>query len=77
LTTLPLRSSESPAVAKWESAGTRRRGPAAVRPIHAGPLLLCVPKTLSMSRDQVIFVDNATGASLFSDAVIVEMDRFG
>ena len=38
---------------------------------------LCVPITSSMSCDQVIFVDHATEASVSSDAVIVEMDRFG
>jgi hypothetical protein len=38
---------------------------------------LCVPKTWSMSCDQVIFVDQASDASLSSDAVIVEMDCLG
>ena len=38
---------------------------------------LCVPKTSSKSCDQAIFVDQATGASLSSDAVLVEIDRFG
>ena len=38
---------------------------------------LCVPKTSSTSCDQAIFVDQATDASLFSDAVLVEVDRFG
>ena len=37
---------------------------------------LCVPKTPSTSRDQAIFVDRA-GASVFSDPVLVEVDRFG
>jgi hypothetical protein len=30
-----------------------------------------------MSRDQAIFVDCAAGASVFSDAVLLEIDRFG
>jgi hypothetical protein len=30
-----------------------------------------------MSCDQVIFVDQATDVSVFSDAVLVEVDRFG
>ena len=34
-----------------------------------------MPKTLSMSCDQAIFVDQATGASLFSDAVLAETDN--
>jgi len=38
---------------------------------------LCVPKTSSASCDQAIFVDQATEASLFADAVLVEIDRFG
>ena len=38
---------------------------------------LCVPKTSSTSCDQAIFVDQATDASLSSDAVLVEIDRFG
>ena len=39
--------------------------------------VLCVPKTSSMSCDQAVFVDQATGVSLPSDAVPVEIDRFG
>ena len=38
---------------------------------------LCVPKTSSMSCDQVILVDQATDASAFSDAVVVEIGRLG
>ena len=38
---------------------------------------LWVPKTSSTSRDQAIFVDQATDASLSSDAVLLEIDRFG
>ena len=38
---------------------------------------LCVPKTSSTSCDQAIFVDQATDASLFPDAVLVEVGRFG
>jgi hypothetical protein len=39
--------------------------------------ILCVPKTSSTSCDQAIFVNQATEASLFSDAVLVEIDRVG
>ena len=42
---------------------------------HAGEL--CVPRTSSVSCDQAVFVDQATAASLFSDAVLVEIDRLG
>jgi hypothetical protein len=38
---------------------------------------LWVPKTSSTSRDQAIFVDRATDASLSSDAVLVEIDQLG
>jgi hypothetical protein len=38
---------------------------------------LWVPKTSSTSRDQAIFVDRATDASMSSDAVLLEIDRFG
>ena len=38
---------------------------------------LCVPITSSTSCDQVIFVDQATDVSVFSDTVLVEVDRFG
>ena len=36
-----------------------------------------VPKTSSTSRDQAIFVDQATDASVSSDAVVLEIGRFG
>ena len=42
-----------------------------------GLAVLCVPITSSTSCDQVILVDHATDVSLFSDAVQVEVDRFG
>jgi hypothetical protein len=38
---------------------------------------LCVPTILSMSCDQAIFVDQATDASLPSDAVVLQVDWFG
>ena len=38
---------------------------------------LCVPKTSSTSCGQAIFVDQATGACLFSDAVLAEVDWLG
>jgi hypothetical protein len=37
----------------------------------------CVPKASSMSSDQAIFVDQATGARLLLDAVLIKIDRFG
>jgi hypothetical protein len=41
------------------------------------PGAVYVPETSSMSCDQVVFVYQATDASLSSDAVLVEIDRFG
>ena len=38
---------------------------------------LCVPKTWSTSCDQAIFIDQATDASVTSDAVLLKIDRFG
>jgi hypothetical protein len=38
---------------------------------------LCVPKISSTLCDQAIFVDQTTDASLFSDAVMVEIDWLG
>ncbi len=38
---------------------------------------VCVPRTSSTSCDQAIFVDQATDASLSSDAVLIEIDRLG
>jgi hypothetical protein len=43
----------------------------------AAAMTLCVPKTSSESCDQAIFVDQGTGASLFPDTVLVEIDRLG
>jgi hypothetical protein len=40
-------------------------------------LPLWVPKASSTSSDQAIFVDQATHASLPSDAVLIKIDRFG
>ena len=37
---------------------------------------VCVQITSSTSCDQAIFVDQATGASLPSDTVLAEIDRF-
>jgi len=38
---------------------------------------LWVPKTSSASGDQAIFVNQATDASVSSDAVLLKIDRFG
>jgi hypothetical protein len=38
---------------------------------------LCVPKTSFKSCDQAIFVDQATDASVSSDALLLKIDRFG
>jgi hypothetical protein len=49
-----------------------------IQPGHGEPAHhLCVPKTSSTSGDQAVLVDLAASASLFSDAVVVEVDWFG
>jgi len=53
----------------------RRLEPRQIRPSDAVPFVLWVPTILSTSRDQAIFVDRATGASLSSCAVLPENDR--
>ncbi len=40
-------------------------------------LALCVPRTLSTSCDQAVFVDHATDASVSPDVVSLKIDRFG
>ena len=71
--------------------GQRYRAALAVAAVHgvrlrivlriADPRLsaqpLWVPRTSSTSRDQAILVDQTTGASLPSDAVLLKIDRFG
>src|ERR1035441_10737768 len=51
--------------------------PAAGTPRPVGHSGLCVPKTSSTSCDQAIFADQATGASVSSDAVLLKIDRLG
>jgi hypothetical protein len=38
---------------------------------------LWVPRTSSTSRDQAVFADHATDASLPPDPVLIKIDRFG
>ena len=38
---------------------------------------LWVPRTSSTSRDQAVFADHATDASLPPDALLIKIDRFG
>ena len=59
------------------STDGRPRIPAYLRVQVIVKLSLCVPKTSSRSCDQAILVDQATDASVSSDAVLVEIDRFG
>jgi hypothetical protein len=65
-------------IACWLTAG--RDGPVKRRTatdLLASAYGLCVPKISSTSCDQAIFVDQTTNMSLFSDTVLVEVDRFG
>jgi hypothetical protein len=45
--------------------------------LATGAARLWVPRSSSTSRDQAVFVDQATDASLSSDPVLCEIDRFG
>jgi len=45
-------------------------------PVHA-PGRVLVPRTSPTLRDQAIFVDQTTGASLSPDAALLKIDRFG
>lgn len=51
------------------------------KPDHSGPDNtvpgLWVPRSSSTSRDQAVFADHATDASLSSDPVLIKLDRFG
>jgi hypothetical protein len=38
---------------------------------------VCVPESSSTSYDQAVFVDQAVDASLFPDAILDEVGRFG
>ena len=62
------RASKMPA--RQPMAYSPRGGPPAI-----SGLVLCVPTISSTSRDQAIFVDRATGASLPPYAVMPEDDR--
>jgi hypothetical protein len=46
------------------------------RLVQRRPLLLCVSRTSPTSCDQAIFVDQTTDASLSSDTVLTEIDRW-
>ena len=63
--------------ASWQQAAGASDHSSGLRPTF--PLVpgLYVPKTLSRSCDQAIFVDQATDASLPSDAVVLKVGRFG
>jgi hypothetical protein len=68
-----LLDQEQPTVSKdadFSSGRAEQSQPYATRDV-------CVPKTSSASCDQVVFVDQPTDTSLFSDAVLAEVDRFG
>jgi hypothetical protein len=78
--TARARSSLTPGIwARRAAAGsTRASGPApASGPVVPSALMLWVPETSSGSYDQVIFVDQASDASLSSDTVLLKIDRFG
>ena len=45
--------------------------------VVSGRVKVWVPRTSFSSRDQAIFADQATDASLPSDVVLLKIDRFG
>jgi hypothetical protein len=51
--------------------------PASGNMFAGGRQILWVPRTSSTSLDQAVFADQATDASLPSDAVLLKIDRFG
>ena len=61
----------------WHDLRIYSHGGFACGPFDSKESVLCVPKTSSMSCDQVILVDQATDASAFSDAVVVEIGSLG
>lgn len=66
------------AIGRVEVAQTEdRAGDKAGQQEAVGAVHLCVPKTSSMSSDQAVLVDQTGDVSLPSDAVLVEIDRFG
>ena len=65
----PFRGSPT----RWKAAD----GEAVVRALREAEANLWVPRSSSTSRDQAVFVDQATYASLSSDPVLSEIDRFG
>ena len=58
---------------RWVTCGSSGRQAVCVYSL----IRLCFPKTSSGSCDQAIFVDQATDASVSSDAVLFKIDRFG
>ena len=50
---------------------------AAADQVLAWLVSLCVPRTLSTSCDQAVFVDHAPDASVSPDVVSLKIDRFG
>ena len=74
----PARGPEGAAAPGSEAEGAEQPGQInALTIVPVEVMDLCVPKTSSRSCDQAIFVNQATEASLFSDAVLVEIDRVG
>ena len=57
--------------------GPRQFSVAGPCPSGTGCGTLWVPRTSSTSRDQAVFADHATDASLSSDAVLSEVDWLG
>jgi putative transposase len=63
--------------AVFQASGTRILRTAIQAPRMNAIYELCVPRTLSASCDQAVFVDHATDASVSPDVVSLKIDRFG
>jgi hypothetical protein len=63
--------------ARVDDVGAGRTGRERAGGAGPGVVQVWVPRSSSTSRDQAIFVHQATDASLSSDAVLLEIDRFG
>jgi Cation transporter/ATPase, N-terminus len=75
----PNELAEGKAEPRWHAFVRQYRDPMQLVLLATGigSIYLWVPRTSSTSRDQAIFVDQATDASVPPDAVLLKIDWFG
>ena len=75
----PEQAAAAAMVAEARQRGLELTGPGGLLKLFTRNVLetVCVPKISSTLCDQAIFVDQATDARLFSDAVLSEIDGHG